>query len=108
MAGSMFSFSSKGDFSNTERWLLQMKDQRIFDALSKYGEIGRAALASATPADTGETANAWYYEILKDATSWSLIWGNSHVNEGRPIAVLLQIGHATRTGGYVQGRDYMN
>lgn len=102
------SFSSSGSTAKTEAFLRKMSSPSAFDVLSHYGEAGRAALAAATPVESGETAAAWYYEIVQDATSWSLIWGNSHVEEGRPIAVLLQYGHGTGTGGYVEGRDYIN
>lgn len=84
------------------------KGPSIFDQLSKYGDEGVAALSAATPTDEGTTANSWYYEIIQDATSWSIVWGNSNVVDGAPIAVLIQHGHGTGTGGYVQGRDYIN
>jgi hypothetical protein len=70
--------------------------------------MGVNALSAATPEDSGETANSWYYEIVRDGKYWSIIWGNTHIEQGRPIAVLLQYGHGTRTGGYVEGRDYIN
>lgn len=101
-------FTSSGSTNRTEQWLHKMMDGSIFDQLERYGQIGVNALAAATPKDTGETANSWYYEIVKDGKSWSIIWDNSHVEEGRPIAVLLQMGHGTRDGGYVPGRDYIN
>lgn len=107
MAGEI-SFLVKGDFNNTETWLEKMKTGAIFSALSKYGAMGAAALAGATPVDDGTTSASWTYEIVQDATSWSIIWSNTNVNEGRPIAILLQYGHGTRTGGYVEGRDYIN
>lgn len=103
-----FSVSSSGSFDSTESFLKQMASGGLFDQLSRYGEAGVQALRSATPVETGETANSWYYEIVQDGKSWSIIWGNSHVEDGRPIAVLLQYGHATRTGGYVEGVDYIN
>jgi hypothetical protein len=105
---STFSFESSGSFDNTEKWLRQMADSSIFDSLSKFGQEGVDALAGATPQDTGVTAQSWYYEIVKDANSWSIVWGNTHIEKGRPIAVLLQLGHGTGTGGYVEGRDYIN
>lgn len=103
-----FSVSSRGGFDNTENFLRKMAEGSIFDQLSRFGEMGRSALAAATPVDSGETAQSWYYEIKKERGSWSIIWGNTHVNEGRPIAVLLQYGHGTGTGGFVEGRDYIN
>lgn len=104
----MISITAKSSSGDTEAWLRKMASGSIFDALSKYGQAGVNALAAATPADSGETAASWYFEIIQDAKSWSIVWGNSHVEDGRPIAVLLQYGHGTRTGGYVQGRDYIN
>ena len=104
----MFEFTTSGSTDRTEKWLRQLADGHIFDQLSRFGAEGVRALAAATPQDTGETANSWYYEIKRDANSWSIIWGNSHVVDGRPIAVLLQYGHGTGTGGYVEGRDYIN
>jgi len=103
------SVSTSGSFDNTEAFLKKMAaGPSMFDQLSRFGEMGRAALAGATPVDSGETANSWYYEIVQDGKSWSIIWGNSHVVDGRPIAVLLQFGHGTRNGGFVEGRDYIN
>jgi hypothetical protein len=100
--------TTSGSFDKTEAFLKKMSSGGIFDQLSRYGEAGRAALAGATPLDSGETANSWTYEIVQDAKSWSIIWGNTHIEDGRPIAVLLQFGHGTRTGGFVEGRDYIN
>lgn len=102
------SFSASGSFDSSEKFLKKMSSPSVFDVLSHYGEAGRAALAAATPIESGQTAAEWYYEVVQDATSWSIIWGNNHVEDGRPIAVLLQYGHGTRTGGYVEGRDYIN
>ena len=104
----MISFEATGSFKNTEAWLRRISDQSIFDQLSRFGQAGVNALASATPVESGETANSWTYEVVKDSKSWSIIWGNTHINEGRPIAILLQYGHGTGTGGYVEGRDYIN
>lgn len=104
----MFSFSDSGPFKKTEEYLLKISRGGIFAQLSRYGQEGVNALAAATPKDTGLTADSWYYEIIQDATSWSIVWGNSYVVDSRPIAVLLQYGHGTGTGGYVEGRDYIN
>lgn len=104
----MFSFSTSGSTDKTEAWLKRLAEGDIFASLEKYGQEGVDALSAATPVDTSETANSWYYEVVKDRESWSIIWGNSHVVDGRPIAVLLQLGHGTGTGGYVEGRDYIN
>lgn len=80
----------------------------MFDRLSYFGQMGVSALQAATPKESGDTAAQWFYEIVQDGKSWSIVWGNNHVEEGRQIAVLLQYGHGTRTGGYVAPRDYIN
>jgi hypothetical protein len=87
-----------------------MKDREQFKVLYKYGPIGVAALSAATPKDKSETANAWYFEIVDRPGYFAIHWLNSHVEEPGtiPIAVLIQYGHATRNGGYVQGREYIN
>lgn len=106
--GGMIQVESKGSFQNTENFLNYMTKDDIFTSLSTYGEIGVQALASATPIDTGLTANSWTYEVVKDGSSWSIIWSNTNVVAGTPVAILLQYGHGTGTGGYVEGRDYIN
>lgn len=104
----MIKFRHKGDFSKLTRYFERLRNAARLGILDKYGREGVAALASATPLDSGETANSWYYEIEHNAGSVSIIFLNSHVNQGVPIAVILQYGHATGTGGWVQGRDYIN
>jgi hypothetical protein len=102
------SIKSKGDFKNLEKLLKKSIGKNYRSILEKYGQEGVRALASATPIDTGETAGSWYYEITQTDNSLSVTWKNSHVERGCNIAILLQYGHATGTGGYVQGRDYIN
>lgn len=102
------SASASGSWDGLESMLKRASKPSVFSVLSRYGQQGVAALAAATPKDSGETAAAWYYEVIQDSTSWSIVWGNRHVDEGRPIAVLLQHGHGTGTGGYVPGQDYIN
>lgn len=104
----MITFRQKGDFSKLTRYLERMKETVKLGDLDKYGKEGVAALASATPTDTGLTANSWYYEIEHQNGSVSINFGNSNVNKGVPIAIILQYGHGTGTGGWVQGRDYIN
>lgn len=104
----MIGYKTSGSFDNTERFLKKILHGDIFATLERYGAEGVAALSAATPKDSGETANSWYYEIKREKGSWSIIWGNNNVVDGRPIAVLLQYGHGTGTGGFVQGRDYIN
>jgi hypothetical protein len=104
----MVSFSQKGSFKNTEQYLSRLKSKQVFDILSKYGTIGMNALSNATPKDSGETSQSWSYTIVQRPGYYSIRWHNSHVNDGVPIAIILQYGHGTGTGGYVEGRDYIN
>lgn len=105
----MIAFSQKGDFKIATKYFNQIKD--IVDkemALKKYGEQGVEALRNATPKDTGKTADSWYYVIERDGDKVRIKFENSNNNDGTPIAILLQYGHATGGGGYVEGRDYIN
>ena len=104
----MLTISSTGSFQNTEKFLKRMTEQSIFACLNQYGEEGVRALMAATPQDSGMTAASWTYEIEKTSTSYAIIWNNTNVIDGIPIAVLIQVGHGTGTGGYVAGRDYIN
>ena len=104
----MIGFRLKGDFSKTTNFLKKMKQLNITAILERYGREGVAALASATPVDTGLTANSWYYKIETTDTSSALIFCNSNIQNGVPIAIILQYGHGTGTGGWVQGQDYIN
>ena len=104
----MISFRQKGDFSNLSSYFERVKEKVKLGYLDKYGRAGVAALASATPVDSGQTANSWYYEIERQNGSVSIVFNNSNVNKGVPIAIILQYGHGTGTGGWVQGRDYIN
>lgn len=104
----MIRFRHKGDFSKTNRFLNKVKNIRFIANLDKYGREGVAALASATPVDTGKTAQSWYYKIEQTNGSVSLTFHNSNIQNGVPIAIILQYGHATGNGGWVQGRDYIN
>ena len=105
----MISFRSKGDFSKATRYFEQLsKISNLEQVLSKYGQMGVSALASATPTDPGLTASSWYYEIEHQNGGVSLSFKNSNINKGVNIAVILQYGHGTGTGGWVAGRDYIN
>lgn len=104
----MISFRHKGDFSKVTRYLERVKEAAHIGILDRYGREGVAALSSATPVDTGTTASSWYYTIERKNGSSSIIFHNSNVEDGVLIAVILQYGHGTRTGGWVQGRDYIN
>ena len=104
----MISFRQKGDFSKLTRFLERAKEAVHIGDLDKFGKEGVAALASATPVDSGETANSWYYEIENRKGSVTISFHNSNVQNVVPIAVILQYGHGTRNGGWGQGRDYIN
>lgn len=104
----MISFNQQGDLSKTISFLNGLKNNNISSVLNKYGEQGVNALAKATPTDTGETANSWNYRIESKKGKASIIWYNTNVVNGAPIAVLIQYGHGTQNGGYIQGRDYIN
>jgi len=102
------SFSSKGDFSKTIKFLNKVKNVKINNILSKYGEIGVNALSQATPKDSGVTSRSWNYKIEVNNDNASIVWYNTNVVKGVNIAVILQYGHGTRNGGWVEGRDYIN
>lgn len=104
----MISFRHKGDFSKFTSFLERAKQTIRIGDLDRYGREGVAALASATPVGSGQTANSWYYEIKRSQGSITITFNNSHVNAGVPIAIILQYGHGTGTGGWVEGRDYIN
>lgn len=104
----MISFRHKGDFSKFSRYLERSKEKVRLGDLDRYGKEGVSALASATPIDSGETANSWYYKIVRSKGSVAIEFHNSHIQNGVPIAVIIQYGHGTGTGGWVQGRDYIN
>lgn len=103
-----FILKSKGSFKKTQSFLDSVMKKDIYGQLDHYAQLGVIALSSATPTDSGVTANSWYYEIKRTKSSITIVWKNSHVVAGAPIAILLQYGHGTGTGGYVEGRDYIN
>ena len=104
----MITFRHKGDFSKLTSFLEKAKHAIKISDLDKYGREGVAALASATPTDTGLTASSWSYEIVNTNGSVSITFNNSNIQNGVPIAIILHYGHGTRNGGWVQGRDYIN
>ena len=104
----MISFRQKGDFSKLTSFLERAKETVYLGDLNKYGRQGVAALASATPVDTGKTASSWSYKIENNNGSISISLEHSNVQDGVPIAIILQYGHGTRNGGWVEGRDYIN
>jgi hypothetical protein len=102
------SFSSSGDFKQTETFLLKMSRGDLFSRLDRYGKIGVDALSKATPRDSGKTAGSWGYRIIKSRINPGIEWYNDNVEDGVNVAILIQYGHGTGTGGYVQGKDYIN
>jgi len=104
----MIKFRQKGDFSKLTRFLEKAKEAVHLGDLDKYGREGVAALASATPVDSGLTADSWRYEITNKQGLAKITFYNSNIQNGVPIAIILQYGHGTRNGGWVQGRDYIN
>ena len=104
----MITFRQKGDFSKLTRFLEKAKETVGRGDLDRYGREGVAALASATPIDSGLTASSWYYEIENRNGSVTISFHNSNIQNGVPIAIIIQYGHGTGTGGWVQGRDYIN
>lgn len=104
----MIKFTHKGDFSKLNRFFERAKNAVKMGDLDKYGRAGVAALSSATPVDSGKTASSWYYEIERQNGRATINFYNTNVNQGVPIAIILQYGHGTGTGGWVEGRDYIN
>lgn len=103
----MIGVETTGD-DTTSKALRKMVEQDFYRSFRDYGQAGVAALSRATPTDTGDTANSWDYTITSDRNGYSITWFNTNVNRGFPVAIMLQYGHGTGTGGYVQGRDYIN
>lgn len=104
----MITFNQKGDFSKVTRFLEKAKAAARVSVLDKYGREGVAALSSATPVRSGLTANSWNYMVTHKKDYASIVFSNSNVQKGVSIAIILQYGHGTRNGGWVQGRDYIN
>ncbi len=101
-------FTQEGDFKNIEGFLNRAKRKDFFKSLQAYGQEGVRALAAATPVDTGKTAASWYYEVEITKDHASITWRNDNSYHSVPIVVLIQYGHATKNGGFVQGRDFIN
>lgn len=104
----MIRFKHKGSFKHTESLFRKTLHHSSMTILQKYGEAGVKALASATPTESGTTAAAWSFEIVQNRGGYSVFWKNSNINQGVNIALILQYGHGTGTGGYVHGIDYIN
>lgn len=104
----MIHFVQKGDLSKTTKFLEGLRKNNTIKNLEEFGKRGVEALKSVTPMDTGLTANSWYYEIVEEKNSTQINFCNSNIQNGVPIAIILQYGHGTRNGGWVEGRDYIN
>lgn len=100
--------TSTGDFKKTTSFLEFLKSGKMYDVLNGYGRQGVDALSSATPVDTGETAHSWGYQVEHTKSHASISWFNTHREGNVNIAVIIQYGHGTGTGGYIAGRDYIN
>lgn len=106
----MIGVSTQGRFEKTTRFLQKMNNRNLFSDMNRYGEMGVQALARATPKESAETANGWRYRVMNDRKGPRIEWYNVHAddNNNTSVAVLIQYGHGTGTGGYVQGRDFIN
>ncbi|MET0785659.1 MAG: HK97 gp10 family phage protein [Paenisporosarcina sp.] len=104
----MISINVSGSFKKTYEFLNLLKSGDIYDDLTRYGIMGVDALSNATPRDSGETASSWRYKVTHRGNYYTIEWYNTNVEDGIPIAIILQYGHGTGTGGYVQGIDYIN
>lgn len=102
------SFEVKSDLPKMESYMKKAKSLDVNSLLFRCGEQGASALRSSTPVETGKTAGSWSYSVTKQKNGAKIEWHNSNINHGANIAIILQYGHGTRTGGYVQGRDYIN
>lgn len=104
----MFSLTSSGSFKKTEAFLHAMQRLNIMAILDKHGRDGVSALSAATPMETGLAASSWDYEVERRGGVYSITWMNHDVENGFPVAIMLQFGYGTGTGGYVSGIDYIN
>lgn len=104
----MIEIKQNGDFSKVTGWLEHLKEGFNVGILNKYGKLGVEALRNATPVDSGLTASSWYYTIVQERGRAAIEFHNSNINNHVNIAMIIQYGHATGTGGWVEGRDYIN
>lgn len=104
----MIEMRQKGNFKKLNTFMQKVQRPIRTDYLNQRGKAGVLALQMNTPQDSGKTSESWYYEIEETSDGISINFCNSNVNDGVPIAIILQYGHGTATGGYVQGRDYIN
>lgn len=104
----MFSVTTSGSFAKTEAFLHAMQRMDIMHILERYGHQGVSALSAATPMDSGQAAASWGFVVERKGSIYSITWTNSDIENGFPVAIMLQYGYGTGTGGFVQGRDYIN
>lgn len=103
-----FSMRTTGSWDKTQRWLTKLSKGEFYAKLDDIGRLGAERLAAATPRDSGTTARSWAYRVKKTPTGASVIWYNTNINKGFSVAILIQYGHGTGTGGWVPGYDYIN
>lgn len=103
-----FGIRTTGSWDNTQRWLTKLSRGDFYAKLDDVGRLGAERLAAATPVDTGETARSWAYSFKKTRSGASVVWYNTHTNDGFNIAIMIQYGHGTGTGGWVPGYDFIN
>lgn len=104
----MIKFTASGSFDKIDKFINAMEREDAFKILDAFGRQGVEALANSTPVDTGLTSNSWDYDIVKNKGRYSIVWTNSNTVTGVPVAILIQYGHATKNGGWVEGEDYIN
>lgn len=104
----MISTTSSGSFKNTEQFLKSMQKLNVMAVMEKCGQNGVVALRSATPSNSGKASTSWDYKVSRKGAVYEIVWTNSDIEDGFPVAVMLQYGHGTGTGGYIQGQDYIN
>ena len=104
----MIRVTTTGSSTDTIRYLERLKSRQIFASLERFGRVGVEALSRATPVETGETRNSWGYQVTSKPGKYTISWHNTHEDDGVNVAIIIQYGHGTGTGGYVQGRDFIN
>jgi hypothetical protein len=103
-----FSLTSTGSFDNTEIYLKKAISGDVYKSLNRFGAQGVAALSAATPVDTDLAAESWTFTVSQNSRGWEMVWRNTDIEDGFPVAIMMQYGHGTGTGGYVLGQDYIN
>lgn len=106
----MITVSSSGSFKKTEDFFGKMKSGEIFNSLERYAQQGTDALALATPKDSGLAASSWEHKVIRNRrlNRYTIVWSNTNIESGVPVVIMLQYGHATRNGGWIEGRDFIN